>query len=61
MTPMLHLDMWRIGVDGLHLIYLNYFKHLVPVSFSIHAMRIFLSASRSWYERLLEVCRLLLL
>ena len=28
MTPLLHLDMWRIGVDQLHLVYLNFFKHL---------------------------------
>ena len=28
MTPLLHLDMWRMGADQLHLIYLNFFKHL---------------------------------
>ena len=28
MTPLLNLDMWRIGVDQLHLVYLNFFKHL---------------------------------
>ena len=28
MTPLLHLPMWRIGADQLHLVYLNFFKHL---------------------------------
>ena len=34
MSPLLHLDLKDIGVDMLHLIYLNVFKHLF--NYTIH-------------------------